>query len=40
MSAQKGRNKQLDLLGRVAVVTGASRGARVQLTTDDLPGNR
>ena len=27
MSAQKGRNKQLDLLGRVAVVTGASRGA-------------
>ena len=27
MSAQKGRNKQLDLLGRVAVVAGASRGA-------------
>lgn len=27
MSAEKGRNKQLDLLGRVAVVTGASRGA-------------
>src|SRR5881398_583181 len=27
MSAQKGRNKQLDLLGRVALVTGSSRGA-------------
>src|SRR5438477_4323450 len=27
MSAQTGRQKQLDLLGRVAVVTGASRGA-------------
>lgn len=27
MSAQKRRNRKLDLLGRVAVVTGASRGA-------------
>ena len=27
MSAQRGGNKQLDLLGRVTVVTGASRGA-------------
>jgi NAD(P)-dependent dehydrogenase (short-subunit alcohol dehydrogenase family) len=27
MSAQPGRNKQINLLGRVAVVTGASRGA-------------
>src|SRR5467141_3209693 len=28
MSAQRRRNKQLDLVGRVAVVTGANRGAR------------
>ncbi len=27
MSAQRRRNKPLDLVGRVAVVTGASRGA-------------
>jgi len=27
MSAPRGRKKQLDLFGRVAVVTGASRGA-------------
>jgi NAD(P)-dependent dehydrogenase (short-subunit alcohol dehydrogenase family) len=27
MSAHRRRNKQLNLLGRVAVVTGASRGA-------------
>jgi hypothetical protein len=29
MSAPRRRNKQLNLLGRVAVVTGASRGARI-----------